>query len=187
MKHFSKDPQTLLTENKEKEYERLFRNHFGSLCLFAGKFLRSNEEKKDVVQKAFLKLWLLWENIEKGDAIPGWLKITVRNGCLDYLKECRNEEEDKSELASFLEISDNDPHLKDAMVRRVQKELKNLPDWMQQFWELSFTKGLKSKEIAERLNISRNTAYVYKSKVRKAIKAQFKKGWDPDSEDFTSY
>jgi RNA polymerase sigma-70 factor (ECF subfamily) len=142
--------------------ERLFREHYATLCTFAHGYLASDDAAEDLVQDLFVAIWrnpARWR--DAGDALRPLLFVAARNRALDLLKHQRVRERHAPSLALVLEEST--PPAADALLthHEVQRALEGaiaaLPDRAREIYRLSRGHGLTSRQIAERLGISVKT------------------------------
>jgi RNA polymerase sigma-70 factor, ECF subfamily len=71
----------------ERTLESLFRDHFTGLCQFAVGYVKDQEVAKEIVQDAFVSLWEKRKTIDLSKPVKTYLSTTVRNRCLNYLRD----------------------------------------------------------------------------------------------------
>lgn len=74
------------TGQLEERFKTLFRENFGSMCIFAERYLGDMEQARDVVHDAFALLWLHPVEIADVTNIRNYTYGIVRNQCLDMLR-----------------------------------------------------------------------------------------------------
>jgi RNA polymerase sigma-70 factor (ECF subfamily) len=67
-------------------YEQLFRQHYARLYRLAYGFISDEEASKDIVSDVFTNLWSQKEKFDGQRNLSGYLFISVRNQCINYLK-----------------------------------------------------------------------------------------------------
>ena len=147
----------------EKAFEMLFSVFFPRLNDFAAKVIKDDVISQDMVQEVFVKLW------EKRDAIASinigaLLFRMVRNRCIDYIKQMRvlnNRIIEFDGLSRYEELYridfvGNDPYIliEKELQLEIEKTLSELPERCREVFILSRLKGLKNREISEKLQIS---------------------------------
>lgn len=147
----------------EKAFEMLFAVFFARLNDFAAKVIKDDVISQDMVQEVFVKLW------EKRDAIASnnigaLLFRMVRNRCIDYIKQMRvlnnrmNEFDGSSRYEELyrIDFAGNDPYvlIEKELQLEIEKTLSELPERCREVFILSRLKGLKNREISEKLQIS---------------------------------
>ena len=68
-------------------FEQLFKTHFVHLCNFAYQFVKDTDSAKDITQKIFINLWENRENIDTQKSIQSYLFTSVRNRCMNYIRD----------------------------------------------------------------------------------------------------
>ena len=137
--------------------EHAFRQLHSPLYFYALKFVSKSDVAKVIVQDAFLGL-LHSNNNENIDNLKAYLYRSVRNNCLNFIK--RNElkslfiqnEQERAER----EIQFYDTHetlVEKELHLQVKKAIDELPEPYKLSFILSRIEELKTKEIAEKLNI----------------------------------
>ncbi len=142
-------------------FEELFFLYYQPLCQFAFLFLKSRELSEEIVSDVYLKMWLHRTSLSKVKNIRSYLYSAVRNLSIDYQRSKKNVTEDTID-PYILEISSTDPSAYDIIEERekielLQKAIDELPERCRIILRLHLNEELRSKEIAEILNISHKT------------------------------
>ena len=154
----------------EAAFDLFFRRHFQSLCFFANKILNNEEEAKDIVQDAFIKLWKISDTIRNRGAIKSYLYMIVRNECLDKVEKIKKETaviksisipEDEWDDASITEV------VHAETIKRVYDMIEELPKKMREVFKLYYVSGKNYSEIAATLHTSPET--IRKQRIRALI------------------
>jgi RNA polymerase sigma-70 factor (ECF subfamily) len=172
MEHFKK-----IQRGDIKEFERVFRDLYAPLCIFAQKYLHSAESAEEKVQDTFYKLWRDRQKISITDSLKAYLYKVVQNSCLQEIEHFKVEEK----YAKFVKIQSmefaTDPFeemkLK-QMTQAIDQTLHLLPENCRKIFILSRYDGLKNREIAEKLSISIKTVEANISKALQAFKLNLK-------------
>ncbi|MCF6334097.1 MAG: RNA polymerase sigma-70 factor [Draconibacterium sp.] len=164
-----------------KSFEMVFNTYYKRLCTFAFDYTRQLEIAEDIVKDFFVVFWNNREKLEITTSLSGYLFRSVRNACINYL--LRNKERNKTisiEEVNWVEIKINEPLSNDyPLGNLLAKEQENqifnaiekLPERCREVFKLSRFENLSHKEIAERLNISKNTVKVQVFRALKSLKA----------------
>jgi len=78
---------TLTRQLDESTLESLFKDYFIGLCQFAVGYVKDHEVAKEIVQDAFVSLWEKRQTIDLSKPVKSYLSATVRNRCLNYLRD----------------------------------------------------------------------------------------------------
>ena len=86
----SKEINFLVIESKngnQKAQIKLYDLHCNAMFAISCRYLKNNEEAKDVMQDGFLKAFLNLKNYVDGTNFSSWLKMIIINTCIDALKK----------------------------------------------------------------------------------------------------
>ena len=76
-----------LQQKENRAYMELYDHYFAKLHRFARSFVFDGEVAKDIVQNALIKLYENISQLESAVNIGAYLCVTVRNSCLNYLRD----------------------------------------------------------------------------------------------------
>lgn len=111
-------------------------------------------EAEDVLQEVFLKIHTNIELLNDSDKLPAWIYTITRNSIIDYYRK-KGKKQDV-EFHDYMQPQEFS--LKGNGFKEIKGCLNSfvnlLPDKYKESVELSEIKGIKQKEVAERLNIS---------------------------------
>lgn len=160
--------------SKEKEgFDFVYNALYERLLFFARRFVIL-ETAEDILSETFTKLWQRNDRFQSLSEVEQWLRVTLRNGCIDHLRK-KNIMEGRQE--AYQQFSDQ--HYEDLYFRtsleaelmdRVVKEIEKLPPLTANILKLSFLKGLNVDEISSQLNINKQVVYNKKSLGIKALR-----------------
>ena len=157
-------------------FEELFNEHYRSLCRFASSYLSSPDNAEDIVQQVFINLWNTRETIDPEKPIKSYLLTSVKNRCLNYIRDNKKYRSYYLDIESELEIPVsekdliNEKHLND----RLKEALEKLPEKCREIFVLCRFEDMKYKEVAEKLGISQKTVEAQMSKALKIMREELK-------------
>jgi RNA polymerase sigma-70 factor (ECF subfamily) len=138
-------------------YNKLFARYYQPLCQFVYSIAASRPDAEDIVQELFLHLWRRRKNIEITGSVSSYLYKMAKNRTLNHIRK----EASYKMLLERLETTpyDEDEHPMEACEFRTALYdcMNRLPARSREILLLDRMKGLKQKEIAERLSISLKT------------------------------
>lgn len=141
----------------QKLFQDIYDKYYNGLCVFAARFVRSDEEAEEIVQEVILKLWENKENLHNIASLKSYLYRAVYNRSLNYLnhlsKEIKYRDKAWVELKKK-ELAATDKILETELETQIAEAVDKLPARCREVFELSRFSGLKNKDIAEQLNIS---------------------------------
>lgn len=136
------------------DFEKLFRDYYSRLYYFAYDFVENEEVSKDIVSDVFTAVWDSRNRMEE-ESVVGYLFVSVRNQCLNYIKQQKNKEE---LLPFYLEATlGEDSDYYKTMENRIEelaREIEKLPPRTRYILEECYFHHKKYKEVADVLEIT---------------------------------
>jgi RNA polymerase sigma-70 factor, ECF subfamily len=152
-----------IKKEDQKALDTLFSIYFPRLNDFACHVVKDNVISQDIVQEVFVKLWEKRLEIETIN-IEAFLFRLVRNRCIDYIKYIKVvnnhmkhiQNSSKYEELYRIDFVGDEPYvvIEQELQQIIEKTIQELPERCREVFILSRIKGLKNKEIAEKLNIN---------------------------------
>ncbi|WP_316843308.1 RNA polymerase sigma-70 factor [Pedobacter psychrodurus] len=144
----------------EHAFSVLFFKYLPVLQIFATKFTKSDNAAEEIIQDAFLRVWLNRDKLADVDNVKAYLYKYVSNECLSFLRKKLKESRVVDAFTAKQQNSDNNT-LETINLNEVTKiiavAVDKLPDQRKNIYQLSRRDGKSIPEIAEILNISPNT------------------------------
>ena len=166
-----------MKRGKEYAFDYFFNYYYPGLCVFARKIgTISEEDSKNLVQDVFLKFWNDREKLSIQSSVRTYLFVSVKNKCLDYLKKAGREGQRSRTSTDSLELEDNSMQtfVLAELEALFNSSLEKLPDRCREVFELSRFKGLKNREIADKLSITEKTVENQMTKALRILKVELK-------------
>ena len=176
-----KDLIIRLQKKDDDAWRELVNRYYDRLIHFCGRFVRSQDEAKDLVHDTFFRAMghISQFNVDRYDTIQPWLWQIAKTTTLKYIRYRKVREEDWQDVRltqshttmTILKIMDSRPgprtKASEADKYRVVFEfLDNLSEKFREVLLLHYMDGLTRKQIAELLDIPENTV---KSRLRIAL------------------
>lgn len=151
----------------EKSFEELLTRHKSKVYTHIYLMVRDNDLAEDIFQDAFIKVintLKCGKYNEEGKFLP-WVIRIAHNLVIDHFR--RNKKMPKvredEEYSPFATIQLEDPNVQDVMITdQIHSDLRHLvellPDEQREIIMLRHYMGMSFKDIAERTNVSINTA-----------------------------
>jgi RNA polymerase sigma-70 factor (ECF subfamily) len=146
-----------LQVKEEQEFALIYRSFQPSLYYQALGLTASREQAEDLVAEAFVKLWNSSSVFYHRNAIGAWLRTTVRNACLDWIKHQRVEAKHVDHLTQLRAGTEDEWQQEDVLavlLDELYTAVQQLPERRKEVFILRYVKSLKNEEIAARLHIS---------------------------------
>lgn len=160
--------------DKEEEFRELFELYYAPFCLYAKRFIDDLSVREDIVSEVFTSLWDKYvKNELASETLVGYIKMCVRNSCLNYIKH-QEYEWNYAEMVNKQEpIYSSTPdsvYTLDELYELLYKVLGELPEAYQTAFTKSVFEGKTHAEIAEELNLSVKSVNRYKQKTLEILK-----------------
>ena len=144
------------------QIESLFKTHYTQMYHLALTLLFDEAESKDVVSEVFAGL-LSDSTIVKADNAKAFLLASVRHRCLNVLQHKQVHERFARLLTEDTDtlISDNLVEEQMRMEELMRYVRENLSSLEQQIFRLRYLREMTCQEVAEALNVSRQTVHTH--------------------------
>jgi RNA polymerase sigma-70 factor (ECF subfamily) len=169
--------------NDEKnDFRAIFNDYFQHLCHLSMHYLEDEDESKEVVQEAFVKLWEIRNELNEESNLRNFLYTLVKNNCLNILKRrqilLKHHEKIKwiemhYQYESLSRMGDNYMEFNE-LKEKIDTAINNLPDHCRVVFELSRFEELKNREIADKLGITQKTVEAHLTKALKILRNDLK-------------
>lgn len=155
------DDQYLLEQMKiddESAFHLLYEKYWEQAYNAAYKRLKDADYAKDITQDIFLQLWSRRYDLQVA-SVPAYLYTAIRNNVFKWMEK----EQRFTTIPDLLEILVQESDQADVELLRKEFMLKyealvdSLPSSQRTIFKLRFHEDLSTKEIAEKLDISRKT------------------------------
>lgn len=157
--------------NREQTVKELFDRFYQSLCVFASSFVKDDMAAADIVQESFVVFWERQEDLGNNLRNKSFLYLTVRNRCLNHLRDSKKRTVDLSHVETDRFFRNT--LIEEEALRIFYAAVGELSPQMRQIIDLSL-EGLKNAEIAERLGVAESTVHSTKKLAYKKLRASLK-------------
>ena len=148
-------------------FEALFRSEFKGLCVFAIQYIKDTDTAREITQEAFISLWEKRETIDLSKPVKTYLSMTVRNKCLNWLRDNKKFNKEILDIEGLLSEKAYVQHdrLVEVEIReKIEEAIEELPLKCREIFVLNRNENLKYLEIASKLEISVKTVEAQMSK-----------------------
>jgi RNA polymerase sigma factor (sigma-70 family) len=174
-----------IAEGDEFAFSVLYRAYYIQLQPLIWKSAVAGVNAADILQSAFLKIWLHRQELPKLDDLKPWIfKVAYREYLMAVRKKIRYE--DRLDHYSDIMTINNGPASPfqttsyHEIRRHIQEIVNALPDQRRTIYQMSRDQGMKIAEIAEKLSLSTNTVKSVLQTVLKILRERLKAaGYDP--------
>lgn len=149
-----------LSHGEVKAFDALFYKYSRRLYAFSFSLLKNEEDSKEIVQEAFLKIWNKRLEIDSSKSFKSYLFAVSYNLIVDHLRhKIKNQEYQKFLLDYFNEDNTqvNNYAEYEILSGEIEQAVEELPTKRKQIFKLSRESGLSYNAIALKLGISEKT------------------------------
>jgi RNA polymerase sigma-70 factor (ECF subfamily) len=165
-----------IKEGDVKTFERIFRQYYTLLNLYAFSITGQKEAAEEIIQETFYILWKDREKIQILQSFHSYLYKAVKNRSLQYIEHLRvREQYCENMLKQTGSTSETPPdelleykELEYLLAKTIQK----LPERRRQIFNMHRMNGIKYKDIAERLAISVKTVEAEMTKAYRVLRKE---------------
>ncbi len=146
-----------IAKGDERAFTELFEGYYGALGEYVFKITESLPITQEIVQDAFIKIWLKKESLLELKNFSNYLFIICRNQTYNQLRKIAGERNFQLQIDQhFNEESDIQEPI-DYYRSLIDDAIDKLPEQAKRVYLLSRHERLKHEEIAKKLNISPET------------------------------
>lgn len=137
------------------------------------------DSAEEIVQQVFVNLWKHRHEMEADKSIRSYLYTSVKNRCLNHLRDHKKHRSHYLDIELELEIPvrDHDRLSEKDLEQQLQQALDKLPEKCREVFMLCRFQDMKYKEVAQQLNISPKTVEAQMSKALKILREELKDLW----------
>lgn len=166
-------------DGDELAFEYIFKDTYNKLVGFGEQFISNREDAKNIVQEAFVNLWLNRKKIEKPSGVNTFLYTSVKSSCLNYIRHHKVVEKyndrrlndfEKQLQREALETLDFNSLECVELNELIQISINSLPEKCRIVFEKKRFEGKTNKEIADELGINIKSVEANMTRALKALK-----------------
>ncbi|UYQ95144.1 RNA polymerase sigma factor [Chitinophaga horti] len=145
------------------------------LLRFAYRLLGNEEDAKDIIQDALMKVWHHKERMNELQNLEAWCMRITRNLALDRMKSKKFRQSDDLDHVRELPANTRNPHAnmeQSDTMKKVHQVIQSLPEKYRTLIQLRDMDGYAYQEIADILEIDLNEVKVNLHRARKTVREQ---------------
>jgi len=169
-----------IKEGDEAAFRIVFDLYSVKLYAFSYRFLKEKEPCQEVVQEAFLNLWINRAKLDDQYPIAPYLYTITRRLTLNVLRHVATSQYAMNKMWLNVKKVSNETEEEvflEDLSRFTEQVLSGMPKQQQLIFRMSRHQELSYDEIAEELNISRNTVKNHLVAALKTLRTQFYKAF----------
>lgn len=149
-----------LRNGDRSAFAEIYNQYRSKIFVYASSLCKSTDLAEEIVQEVFIRIWQKREQINTDLNFSAYIKKITLNHVLNHLKKVAREKVLQQELFGYIEVLRNSTEenlLEKELLKTYDEAIQNLPPQKKLIYHLSRTEELSHEEIAEKLNISKNT------------------------------
>lgn len=162
-----------IRSGSKNSFKELFEDYYPILCVFASKYVKDDEQCRDIAQEALLSYWEKRTDFEDIYKVKGFLYMVARNRCLNYLKREQINQAYVNEANLESEEYFREEVIEQETYRLVQEAVDALPHQMRTIIKYAM-EGLKNPQIAAEMGIAEGTVHALKKTAYRKLREQLK-------------
>ncbi|HCQ16270.1 MAG: hypothetical protein CMI36_04185 [Owenweeksia sp.] len=144
-------------------FEHFVRDNYNPVFYLCLGITKSRETSEELTSDIFLKIWNKRESLPLSGSLQAYLRVVSRNAAIDFVRSRKFQLVSIEDIESFdftsSEVTDN-TLIEAEMKKAYQDALDSLTPRRKEIFKLSREENLTYEEIAQKLNISKNTVEV---------------------------
>ena len=168
--------ESRLLNGDHHAFREIFERHWKEVYHYARRRIDSDEDSKELVQNLFLELWEKRDRFEIRN-IESYLKVCVRNKCIDYIRSKAHQKQYFEHFKMFGErISNSTQESMEylELSAQIDEALRTLPEKSRMIFRMSKMEGYSVNEISDKVNLSNKAVEYHLTKAMKAVKFSLK-------------
>ena len=166
----------LISNGNEIAFRKIFNHYSNRLYSYAFRITDNEELAEEIVMDTFMKIWCSRNELVSVNNFDSYLFTIVRNHAFNAIKRRAHESLIINQLS--LSITEYEDCTEDTVVYNdyqhiLSKAVNQLPPQQRLVYSLSRDEGLKYDEIANQLNLSKNTVKAHLKKALSTLRIVF--------------
>ncbi len=174
------EPELLhrLQRNEEPAFRQIYDRLYPGVFRFVDRWVKDVPVSEEIVQEAFVQIWLNRNKLETPSHVSGFLYKAARRMAVDHFRkritELRASRLLSQQMTEWCDVTEQTV-IYDDLEQFADETINTLPAQQQAVFRLNRREGLTYDEIARRLQISPNTVRNHMVNALRSIRLQFTK------------
>ena len=175
------DEQILLSElsaGKEDAFDKMYDHYVHSIYSFVIKCVKSPELAQDLTQEIFIRIWENRSQLGKVKSFRAYLFVTARNHVLNFLKKASISNVVLTEIInSYVSSQGANEMISREYEQWLYKVLESMSPQMRAVFKLCREQNKNYDEVADLLQITKNTVKKHMVRSMRVIKGRLDLDW----------
>lgn len=160
------------------DFHKLYATYYAPFCIYAKRFIDDGDVRQDIVQEVFVSLWNKFEGTEvDADAILSYIKVCVRNGCLNHIEHQRHvavyADARRTAAPPYADSADS-LYTLEEMYARLNDIVAAMPEAQRIVFEQTVIDNRNYAEVAEQIGCSVKSVGRYRQRIMQILKRDMK-------------
>lgn len=167
-----------LRNGDQLAFAQVYNQYRNKLYTYACNLCKSTETGEEVVQEVFIRIWQKREQINTELNFAAYIKKIALNHVLNHLKKVARDKVLQEEIFSYIDTIRNtteDNLLEKELLKTYDEAIELLPPQKKLIYQMSRNEEMTHDQIAEKLNISKNTVKNHMVEATKFIRSYVSK------------
>ena len=143
-----------IKKGDKKAFKQLHEKYFHQMCLYTLKSINESGAVEEIVSDCFIEIWENRDKIEIKTSVKYYIFLMLRHNIIDFHRKNKFLTDSIERIAEPAEEEVFDEQQQYAVLFEA---LEKLPEQRRRILELAIFDSMSYKEIAQKLEISRNT------------------------------
>lgn len=164
-------------DGEKQEFEHLVRRYQQVLYRHAVSIVLDHDAAADMVQDAFVRAYVNLRQCRDRSRFRAWLFQTLRNRCIDYLKDANRRNIRIDDVADPLIDESEDPSElteRSELRARIVRALARLPPALREAFVMHYVDGMPYETMADLLDVSVSALKMRALRAREALSSILK-------------
>lgn len=161
--------------SSESLFSDFFRKNYKIACLIALRYVKDHQVAEDLVQDVFVALWEKKETVNVHTNLRTYFFTAVRNHAINLVQRNKSMTTSLSQL--FIDPCDeldSDSFDQEILALKIYNAIEELPQACQAVFRLAYQQNYSYQQIADTLQISKNTVKTHMGIAYKHLRTKLK-------------
>jgi len=152
-----------VADGDEDAFRQLVYHYSNHLAGYLNKFTRSRFKTEEIMQDVFLQIWLTRDALSKVSKFPNFLFLIAKNHALNSLRSLLREQKRMNKW-QMENMNESESPLSEGFnpdMTVIEQAIRQVPSQQKKVWLASRRDGKKYHQIAQEMNLSRETVKKY--------------------------
>ena len=152
-------------------FHTYYKEYFVRLQEYAVRYVYDYQEAQDIVQDAFLSLWVNSAQYDPQRNVVTYLLVIVKNACINRLRDLRIHDAHRDKIVEAMLFSNlEDPETDPGLQQRLREVLATLPEKGREILLEHFVQHKRISTIAAEMGVAESTIKTHLKRTMKVLR-----------------